>query len=260
LQGASTSAAQKSSGGLSVRSGKTDVVSLQGQKSSKAAYIAASREVYSISVIWFDTDVKFAWWQKPVWNTLTSSDDETPLVKVVAANRQATQASTTTRSVDKSDADTVIGTDEEHSNPRVEETRNFGHPVETHLVYPASSGKISLTAQSVVIQSIGRGAIQEIIKAVCFKNAFPVGDERTIMSRDALYRTARDRNHMSIAQRIRRDSDYAEALSGLVSTIVNIATRSVDGQVIFSRLILVLPLLGCHSSNQQQPMSPATTI
>jgi hypothetical protein len=178
------------------------------RQSSKTAIASAKYEVRhsNIDAIYV---FHFILIQRPIW---TNHDED---VKPLITRTAASPVSYTRDSNQPGDS---IDVESDSSVEIIEpsEPRNEGWPTDTHLVYPASGGKIALGPQNTRVRHTARCAIQSLYISICFEDAFPDVCLRTKFNRDALYKSAKDQGFVNIAKRLQSDVDFANIMSGLV--------------------------------------------
>lgn len=76
-----------------------------------------------------------------------------------------------------------------------------------------------LGPQNPQIQRIAQISMRTVLASVYFKNAFPDSGEKTVFLHDALYEATTQMEFTEIANRIQKDTEYAEALGTLVSIV-----------------------------------------
>lgn len=125
----------------------------------------------------------------------------------------------------------------------ISEPRHGNWPVETHLVYPAPGAKIALGPQNLQIQRVARASIQGLMHSIYWDDAFPDHGKKTIVTRDALYNAAKSLGFTTIAQCVKSDADYVEALADLVG----------------SRVFKFQTLRDCFNSSALPPHQPCSS-
>jgi len=94
--------------------------------------------------------------------------------------------------------------------------RDKGHPVTTHLAYPAAGAKLNLLNQNMKVQAVLRTTMQSLPALLYFEDAFPDASNRNRKLVQMLIDTADLLGHQDIKSRLEHDVAYASVLMKMV--------------------------------------------
>lgn len=103
-----------------------------------------------------------------------------------------------------------------HINKIVGEVEDRRWPVETHLTRPEGGTKIGLKMQHPTVRRVLSAAIDNVEASVLWKDAFPDPVISEQFARESLLDAAKQLGIVSIAERLRTDTDYVTTLAFLV--------------------------------------------
>ncbi|TFK52085.1 hypothetical protein OE88DRAFT_1699514 [Heliocybe sulcata] len=118
------------------------------------------------------------------------------------------------------------------------QTHTTDSDVAPDLVWPTSGGELSLNAQHSEVQSIVRGAINDVMRYILFVHAFPDKVQRSKISVQALQSASREQHLPRMLQRLSADKAYAADMAALpnqrISTLRGNIKKLTDLQVMTS--------------------------
>jgi predicted RNA-binding protein with TRAM domain len=101
------------------------------------------------------------------------------------------------------------------------DTNEDASDISTDLVWTPGVKQINLKSQTVRVQRVIKASFKGIQKFVLFTSAFPSGDEVDIKIRSVLRDCARELGDSEIAERVKHNSTYGNAMGHLVALFLH---------------------------------------